>query len=130
MFFKWVTTWYLSVGNLLLIHYMREIKLKLNVLLIWAMVEMKNGVNFQMKKFQLLVISFSKYKWSLVKNLFQNLIRKIKNKTMVQDKLNLCQFKNHFCLKKRLSLLLSKEYWRKWKHKSFYLKNLLKLKNK
>jgi len=62
MFFKWVTIWFLSVGNLLLIHYMRGIKLKLSVLLIWAMEEMKNGVNFQMRKFQLLVISFFKYK--------------------------------------------------------------------
>lgn len=110
MFFKWETIQSQSAGNLQLIHYTREIELKLNVLLIWAMEEMKNGVNFQMKKFQLSVISFSKYKYSLVKNRLRISIRKIKNKVMEQDKLNQFHFKNHFYQKKRLNLLHSKKY--------------------
>ena len=110
MFSKWETTWFLSAGNLQLIHCMRGIKSKLNVLLTWDMEEMKNGVNFQMKKFQLSVISFSRYKCSHAKNQSLNLTRKIKNKVMGLDKSNQFQYRDHFCLKKRLIHLLSKKY--------------------
>ena len=77
---------------------------------VWDMEEMKNGVNFQMKKFQLLVISFSKYKCSHAKNQLLNLTRKIKNKVMGLDKSNQFQYRDHFCQKKRLIHLLSKKY--------------------